>query len=547
MPSAEDTELIASGESARVREVIEALDQIVFLIAIDLSRVFYVSSSFERISGLSRDVLYENPRAWIEAVHEEDRDAVLDANRKRQAGELSGRFELEFRLRSQIGPIRWVRTVISPVNDESGRPTRLAGFVEDITPRKEAEVSLKKSQEELAREVDARAQELSRTVTRLEQEIEQRKQIERDLRRSEARFRRLFEANIIGVIFSDVYGNISEANATFLEMLGYTRDDMPLRWDTMTPPEWTHFSELAVQQLVRGEVVPPWEKEYLHKDGRRVPVLIGVALLDRESGECISFVIDLTKAKNAEEQLRQVNMQLEHASRLSVMGEMLADLAHEIHQPLGVITNYANGTLRRLKKGELTVGALKDRLREIAAESIRVADVLRRIREFIRRREPDRTSVDLNAIVMDALQLTRLERREHAVAVIVRPDRDLPPVQADRVQITQVLVNLILNAIHATAAGKRDNRKILISTYINDGGLTELVVADNGPGISAADLPHIFERFFTTKSGGLGLGLAISRSIIESHAGQLRCDSAAGEPAIFRLMLPPHKTLIGAH
>ncbi len=133
------------------------------------------------------------------------------------------------------------------------------------------------------------------------------------------------------------------------------------------------------------------------------------------------------------------------------MGELLADMAHEIHQPLGVIANYANGSLRRLKKGQLTVGALKDRLREIAAESMRVAEVLRRMREFIRRREPDRKPVNLNAIVMDALQFTRFERREHRVAVMVRPDRDLPSVQADPVQITQVLVNLLSNAIHAVS------------------------------------------------------------------------------------------------
>jgi len=220
-------------------------------------------------------------------------------------------------------------------------------------------------------------------------------------------------------------------------------------------------------------------------------------------------------------------------------------MAHEIHQPLGVIVNYANGSLRRLKKGQLTVGALKDRLREIAAESMRVAEVLRRIREFIRRREPDRKPVDLNVIVMDALQFTRFERREHRIAVTVRPDRDLPPVQADPVQITQVLVNLLSNAIHSVSAARREFPKILISTYLTDAGLAEIAIADNGPGVAVADLPRIFDRFFTTKSGGLGLGLPISRSIIESHGGQLSCDSQPGESTVFRVTLPTHKAPIG--
>jgi signal transduction histidine kinase len=289
-------------------------------------------------------------------------------------------------------------------------------------------------------------------------------------------------------------------------------------------------------------VAKPWEKEYIRKDGTRVPVLIGSALLERETGLCVSFVIDLQTLKRTEEQLRETTLHLEHASRLSVMGEMLADMAHEIHQPLGVIANYANGTLRRIIKGDLTVGELKERLREIAAEAMRVGEVLRRIREFIRRREPERKLVPLNEIVMDSLHFTRLERRENSISVIVRPDRDLPPVLADRVQITQVLVNLISNSVHAMAGAGAAPGKIMVATYVNEQGLVELSVSDNGPGLAADVLPRIFERFYTTRSGGLGLGLPISRSIIESHGGKLWCDSQPGEQAIFRLTLPPQKS-----
>jgi two-component system, LuxR family, sensor kinase FixL len=194
-----------------------------------------------------------------------------------------------------------------------------------------------------------------------------------------------------------------------------------------------------------------------------------------------------------------------------------------------------------LKKGQLTVGALKDRLREIAAESMRVAEVLRRIREFIRRREPERELVNLNTIVADVLQFTRLERREHRVSVLLRPDRDLRPVEADGVQITQVLLNLLSNAVHAISDANVESPKITISTHMRPDGFAEVVVADNGPGISADDLPRIFDRFFTTKSGGLGLGLPISRSIVESCGGQLACDSKPGESAVFHLTLPTAK------
>ncbi|HET6327087.1 MAG TPA: PAS domain S-box protein [Planctomycetaceae bacterium] len=525
-------------ELARFRELAESLDQSLVLIAADLSQVFYVSPTYERLTGFTCESLYENPRAWVESIYEEDRRGVLEIVAKRISGELLRRSDLEYRIRTASGETRWLRSVITPAFDAAGQADCLVELAEDITKHKQADLKLRADQEQLAREVQLRSDDLAQTVTRLQQEIEQRKQIEKDLRRSETRFRRLFEVNIIGVLFSDIYGNVIDANEAFLKMTGYSRADLPLRWDNMTPREWSHASELAVQQLVREGTVPPLEKEYIRKDGTRVPVLIGSALLDRDTWQCVTFVIDLTGRKAAEEQVREVNLQLEHASRLSVMGEMLADLAHEIHQPIGAIANNASGSLLRLKQGELTVDALEERLREISTESMRVASVVRSIREFIRLREPERQLVDINLTVMDALQLTRLERREHRVAVILRPDGNLPLALADRVQITQVLLNLFSNAIYAVSAARCESPKLLVSTYVNAAGFLEISVADNGAGIAAENLPKIFKRFFTTKSSGLGLGLPISLSIIESHGGNLWCDSVPGESTVFRFTLP---------
>jgi PAS domain S-box-containing protein len=542
MSLVEGVSQLADSELIHLRQLVESLDQIFFLVANDMSRVYYVSPAYERITGYTCESLYQNPRGWTRLIHEEDKSYVLGTLAKRLEGvDAPGRTELEYRIKRADGELRWLRVVQSPVCEESAQFERLAGTAEDVTERKRTEAAMIQVHSELSQQVETRTQELAKNVSGYEREIAQRKEVEAELRRSEVRFRKLFEANIIGVMFSDIYGNITDANGAFLQMTGFSRDELPLRWDKMTPPEWFHLSQLALEQLVRNSSVKPMEKEYIKKDGTRVPVLIGGALLDRENWRCVFFVLDLTQRRLAEEQVRQVSLQLEHASRLSVMGELLADMAHEIHQPLGVIANYANGSLRRLKKKQLTVKALKERLEEIAAESMRVAEVLRRVREFIRRREPDRKPVNLNTIVMDALQFTRYERREHRVAVMVRPDRDLPMVQADPVQITQVLVNLLSNAIHSVSNPRCEYPKILVSSFVNDDGLAEIAVADNGPGIAQADLPRIFDRFYTTKSGGLGLGLPISRSIIESHGGQLLCDSQPGESTVFRVTLPPHK------
>jgi PAS domain S-box-containing protein len=532
---------ISLDEFSGIRDMVESLEQILFLIAADWSRAYYVSPAFERVTGYTRESLATSLRGWTHMVHPEDRDIVLETVGGRAEGRIRGRVEMEYRIVTASGEVRWLRSVVSQIPGPEGEPDRLVGLADDITQRKLAEIELKRSEAELAQNVEQRTAELSRSVENLEREIEQRKQAEAALDRTNLRFRRLFEANIIGVLFSDLYGGIQDANDAFLKMTGYAREDLPLRWDTMTPAEWMRTSEAAIDHIRRDGRAPAWEKEYIRKDGSRVPVLVGGTILENDGDQTVFFVVDLSKLRNAEEQVRDVQLRLEHASRLSVMGELLADMAHEIHQPLGVIANYANGSLRRLKKGQLTVGALKDKLREIAAESMRVAEVLRRIREFIRRREPERDLVNLNTIVADALQFTRLERRQHRVSVLLRPEPDLPPVEADGVQITQVLLNLLSNAVHSMADSHVESPKITITTRMKPDGHAEIVVEDNGPGISADNLPRIFDRFFTTKTGGLGLGLPISRSIVELCGGQLCCASKPGEPAVFRLTLPTAK------
>jgi PAS domain S-box-containing protein len=535
---------LISDETSGLRELVESLEQILFLISVDWNHAYYVSPAYERVTGYSRESLCANLRSWTDLVHPEDRPSVVETMGDRTSGLLRGRVEMEYRIITASGEVRWLRSVVSQIKGPEGQPDRLVGLADDITERKLTELELKRSEAQLAQNVALRSVELSRMVEDLEREIEQRKQAEAALERTNLRFQRLFEANIIGVLFSDIYGNIHDANDAFLEMTGYSREDLPLRWDKMTPPEWLHTSEAAIEHIRRDGRAPAWEKEYIRKDGSRVPVFVGGALLESAGAESVFFVLDLTMRKNAEEQVRDIRARLEHASRLSVMGELLADMAHEIHQPLGVIANYSNGSLRRLKKGQLTVGALKDRLREIAAESMRVAEVLRRIREFIRRKEPEREMVNLNTIVADALQFTRLERRQHRVTVVLRPNQDLEPVEADAVQITQVLINLVTNAAHAMSDSQIESPKITITTSMSPDGFAELTVADNGPGISAENLPRIFDRFFTTKSCGLGLGLPISRSIVESCGGQLCCDSKPGESAVFRITLPTAKAAV---
>jgi signal transduction histidine kinase len=216
----------------------------------------------------------------------------------------------------------------------------------------------------------------------------------------------------------------------FLTSIGYTKTTLP-RWDKLTPPEWRALDEEKLVQLRTEGIASPWEKEYIHKSGRRIPILIGAAQLDAESESCIAFIIDLTDRKAAEEEIGRLNGRLDQASRLSVMGEMVAGLAHEVHQPLAVIANYANGAARRLKQKKATVRELDQHLRDIAAESMRAAEVLRKIRQFIKRRDE---AVSINTVIRDSLRLTQFDREEHqadrdgtrrrSTARLRRPDPD---------------------------------------------------------------------------------------------------------------------------
>ncbi len=357
------------------------------------------------------------------------------------------------------------------------------------------------------------------------------------VRLSEARFRSLFDASIIGVFFSSVYGKISDANNAFFEITGYEPADLPLRWDQLTPPEWRSHDEAAVLRLLKYGVDHPWEKELFRKDGSRVPVLVGGAILSHRRGECAAFILDLSQRKDAEEQIQHLNAALERAARIGTMGEMAAGLAHEVHQPIASIANFANGARNRLARGRLSEEELEGVFSEIADQCARAGSVIRNIRDFVRGLNPDRRPVDMNAVVNQSLQLARFDIYQRNVQVESRLAEQLPLVLTDPTQLSQILLNLILNAVQAMGDVPGE-RKLVIETTVVDDGIVEVRVADTGHGICEADRNRLFDQFFTTKADGMGLGLSIARSIAEDHGGQLELVKSGDSGTEFVLRLP---------
>jgi PAS domain S-box-containing protein len=357
----------------------------------------------------------------------------------------------------------------------------------------------------------------------------------------EAKIRRLVDSNIIGIFIWGLDGWIIDANEAFLRIVGYGRDDLVsgrVSWRELTPAEYRDADDRRVAQLKATGTAQPYEKEYFQKSGRRVPVLVGAALFEGRLEEGVAFVLDLTARKRAEEALHQAQAALAHVTRVTTMGELTASIAHEVNQPLAGVTTNANAGLRWLAREPPDLEEARACLQRIIRDGQRADEVIARMRAFARKAAPQTARLALNDVIAEVLALVDGELRRHGVALHTDLAADLPPVRADRVQLQQVLLNLLLNGIEAMR-GVTERPRALVVRSRKDGAEGVLVaVQDAGTGIAPQDLERVFTPFYTTKPAGLGLGLAISRSIIEAHGGRLWATSNDGPGATFQFTLP---------
>jgi PAS domain S-box-containing protein len=488
----------------------------------------------------------------------------------------------------------------------------------------------------------------------------------RDLADREGRIRRLVDANILGICIWKLDGAIVEANEAFLRMLQYDREHLVsdrLRWTDLTPPEWREQDERAVTELRSTGSFQPVEKEYLRKDGSRVPVLIGGALFEESGDEGVAFVLDLTERKRAEEALREselrlrsvidgipgfvavlapngeleaVNRQiieycgqsleelknwgttgtvhaedlphvfkvftqsitsgipyqiehrlrrfdgeyrwfdnraipirddfgrvsrwyilltdiedrtqalarlhqmqsdLAHMNRVSIMGELAGSLSHEITQPVASARNNARAAQNFLDMQPPELNEVREAIACVIGDAQRAGDIIERIRDQIKKAPPRKKSFDLNGAINEVIALTRSAIIGNDISVQTRLEDRVLSVEGDRVQLQQVLLNLILNAVEAMGSIEAGARELAISTAQDHTGVA-VAVCDSGPGIDPAHLERVFETFYTTKSSGTGMGLSICRSIIDAHGGRLWVEANVPRGAIFRFTLP---------
>ncbi|MBH5402594.1 AAA family ATPase [Bradyrhizobium sp. CNPSo 4010] len=368
----------------------------------------------------------------------------------------------------------------------------------------------------------------------------------RDLQEREARIRRLVDSNIIGILFWERSGDISYANDAFLDMTGYSRQELvsgAVRWKDMTPAEYRNEDRQRIEHLRLWGQIAPREKEFLRKDGSRVPVLIGSASLAGSDDECVSFVLDLTELKRAEAEAREserryqgMQLELAHANRVATMGQLTSSIAHEVNQPICAIAINAGAALNWLARKTPDIEKVRSLICQIADDAHRSGEVIGRIRELFQKAPPRKERVDLNEVIREVLVLTHSEALKTGTSVRIELAETLSPIEGDRVQLQQVLLNLVVNAMQAMATieGTRD---VLITTAATEANVL-VRVADSGPGLDPETLGHVFDPYYTTKPDGLGMGLAICRSIIEAHNGRLWASDNQARGAVFQFTLP---------
>jgi PAS domain S-box-containing protein len=367
-----------------------------------------------------------------------------------------------------------------------------------------------------------------------------------DLQEREARIRRLVDSNIIGIVIWDVEGRILDANKAFLDIVGYAREDLAsgrLRWIELTPAEWRDADDQALEELKAVGTVRPREKEFYRKDGSRVPILIARALFEWKPDEGVAFVIDMTDRKRAEEKLRSsekrlldAQMELAHVNRVTTMGQLAASIAHEVNQPLAAVVANAEACLRWLDRTDLD--AVRRSVEWVIDDGNRASEVIRRVRALANKTEIEKVPLDVNDVVREIIALVQRELIVHRVLLRTEFAPALPTILGDRVQLQQVLINLVMNGIEAMQPVTDRPRELVIRCR-QDGTQQVLVdVTDCGVGIPTEDAGRLFDAFFTTKSGGMGMGLSVCRSIVEVHGGRLWATANVPHGSTFQFTLP---------
>ncbi|BAQ48277.1 PAS/PAC sensor signal transduction histidinekinase [Methylobacterium aquaticum] len=437
-------------------------------------------------------------------VHADDRR--IRAQTIQRALKDGGPYDLAYRVTRPGGEVCWVRSRGQVHLDDAGRPLRHRGIVVSI---------------------------------------DEQKRVEADLRAREAHLRSILDTVPEAMVVIDEVGQIRFFSAAAERLFGYSAGEAVGRNVRLLMPEAArgeHDGHLARYRHTRERRIIGTSREVTgrRRDGSTFPMELAIG--EMRSGPRVfftGFIHNLTEYQRIQARLQELQSELAHVSRLSAMGEMAALLAHELNQPLGAIANYTRGCRRLLADPDPdpgTVATAVEILDKVAEQALRAGQIIRRLRDFIAPGKTERRIEPVAELIEDACALAMVGAREQGIALHLRLDERIGCVLADRVQVQQVLVNLIRNAREAMA--RSPVRELGIEVRLNPPDEVEIAVSDTGPGIAEDVAERLFQPFVTTKPGGMGVGLSICRTIVEAHGGRLTVERNASGGATFRLGLP---------
>jgi PAS domain S-box-containing protein len=444
----------------------------------------FVSENVRELWGYEAKQFTDDPSFWVQRVHPEDRQRLLAS--VAQVFE-TGQHVAEYRFLHGDGRYRWVHEGVRLVRERDGSPLELVGFLIDITEQKEVQKQLSL--------VQAAVEQVQDVVV-------------------------ITDANM------DPPGpRIVYVNPAFTEVTGYKPEEVVGTTPRILqgPRPSRDLLESFNRQLRRGRSFSGEAVQH-RKDNSEYTVQWQLTPIRDAAGKIINWVSierDITEKKQSEELNRQHQAELAHVARLSTMGEMASGLAHELNQPLAAINNYVQGCMRRFEAGTMQVDDLKAALGHVLSQADRAGEIIRRMRNFVRKREPRRSTIDVNGLVHNVISLIDPEAREHSVKIRTELAEGLPLIIGDNIQIEQVLVNLVRNAMDAMLQKDLDDRRLVITTSLDRDEFVHISVIDRGVGMDDQELDHIFDPFFTTKPHGMGMGLTISKTIVDSHGGRI--------------------------
>jgi PAS domain S-box-containing protein len=370
--------------------------------------------------------------------------------------------------------------------------------------------------------------------------IDDRKRAEQALRASEERWRTVFETSSVGIATSDENLRISAANSAFQRIVGYTEDELrEMKWLDLTHEDDRSLTQELVGSLLNGQLQAyNIEKRYRRKDGETIWVNVYNTLVPATATTPAFFpavVVDITDRIRAERALQQSQAELARVTRVTTMGELTTSIAHEINQPLTAIVGRGNACRRWLEVQNLT--RAKESLDRVIADADRACEVIKRVRSLTSKAPFERIELNINVVVKEVLAITRGELEARQVSWHLQLNDDIPLVTGDKVQLQQVVLNLVMNAIDAMTA-VTGRRVLAIRSKRGEDGGALVTVQDCGHGIDPTNAERIFHPFFTTKPGGIGMGLSISTSIVETHGGRLWATPVRPSGTAFHFSLP---------